>query len=689
VVASPVTAARGQTFVHRVTAAPAGLRALLVYGLLALVLWLPFGFHANGLVEEWDISWLLDRGQQLWWITGSSAVAFLRLRPLTMFPFALAHALGGFVWLNVIALVVFALRGTATFMLFDRLAPRRRPTAWTAGALAMIYPVNSGLFALRMTHINLAVAIFLFALVALCDFARSPRPMRATLVVVLLTVSLLIYQIALVAAVFGPAVLVVGGVRKPRRLLALAALWYAGLVAAVAYWLVIISEGATYELTSAQGARPSIRVYAHDLIQSYVDQVGRGWVPTGWVNWRALYVGIGVACGLGVALVAALSPRRSSIDLGRRSSLIGGIAIIVAAPLGFLPLWAIVASIHETLKVYLLSSVAVAAGIALLIGYVFRSPRTVAVVGGTLVAVAVTYGLGQHAHYVSLAQRQERVLGEMVEQLPSPPKGTLIVVHDRTGQLGREWTLGPPVTFTAAVSVAYHNPTLRVGLCEDASGDAFVNGLPVSACPTRPTASGRPPRFIVFDYDLVHEMRLVTATGTAGPLGYAPAKLANEGPPIRRNLFSCDPITACTTPPSASWPRGAIHESFDASALNVTGIRGPEKAPDGQSFQWSDAPTVHVYALLPKHTADFDLHVLYVLNPKVLRSIRLAVNGRQVPVVVRASAAGYDITGTIPGAALRSPSDDLAFTSRVIPVAGSPDALGLAIERLDVTSRAR
>jgi hypothetical protein len=186
---------------QRFATAPVWAVAASAYMLLAVVMWLPFGFRANGLVEEWDISWLLDRGEQLWWITASSSVADLRLRPLTMLPFALAHSLGGFVWLNIFAVAVFAMRGTATFLLVERLAPGRRPSAWIAGALAMIYPVNTGLFALRMTHINLAVSLFLFALVLLCDLAHRPRFWRLVVISILLAVSLLIYQIALFAAV--------------------------------------------------------------------------------------------------------------------------------------------------------------------------------------------------------------------------------------------------------------------------------------------------------------------------------------------------------------------------------------------------------------------------------------------------------------------------------------------------------
>jgi hypothetical protein len=668
----------------RVVFGPGGA-AFVVYTLLAIVLWLPFGFRMNGLVEEWDISWLLDRGEQLWWITRSSTIAYLRLRPLTMTPFAMAHALGGFMWLNVIAVAIFALRGTATFLLVDRILPGRRPAAWTAGALAMLYPANTGLFALRMTHINLAVTLFLFALVLLCDLGRDSPWWRVVPMSLLLAGSLLIYQIALLAAVVGPAVLLVLGVRDWRRLAALAAAWYAGLAAVTVYWLVVISQGGTYELNSASGPRPSVRIYAHDLIQAYLDQTTGAWSPDPWVTWRPAFIGIGIGCGIAIAALGWASGRSSERSLRERRTLLAGVGLVVLSPIGFLPLWAIVASIRETLKVYLLSSVAVAAGIALLIAFLGRRIEIVAVCSGAFVAVGVIYGLHQHAYYTARAHGEERILGEMVDQLPSPPKGTTIVVRDRTGHLasGTNWTLGPPVTFGAAVSVAYHDPTLSVALCEELVQAAYVNGIPVSRCPDKPIQPGSPARIAVFDYDLLHELRLVTSQKGL-PAGYDPRKLANRGPDMRRSLFSCAPIQKCTDAPSASWPRGSIHELFDEFALNVTGIRGVEKPPTGPVFQWSNSPVVDVFAVLPSQAMRFDLHVVYVIDPSVLKTIRVSANGHSVPVSVASGADGYHVTGTIPARALAPARDILAIRSKVVPVTGAPEPIGLGITRLDV-----
>jgi hypothetical protein len=673
---------------RRLTSLPLGVRGLFLYGGVAVLLWLPFGFRTNGLVEEWDVMWLLDRGQQLWWITGSSAVAFLRLRPLSMAPESLVHALGGgFIWMNVLTLVALALKGLATFQLVDRVAPGRRPAAWIAGGLALLYPINTGLFTMRMTHIDIAVVMFLYALVVLCDIVRNPRWWRVLLMWLLLAASLLIYQIALLATLVGPVVLVLIGVRAWRRLVLLSAVWFAALAAVGGYWLVVASQGGAYEIDSAKGQRLPFNVYAHDFVESYIDQLFRGWRPTAWVTWSPGYIMLAVICGVAVGAAAFFA--RNDGQLASRSSLLGGIGLIAIAPLGFLPYWAIVAAIHVTLKVYLLSSVAVAAGVALILGFVLRRASFVAVCGAFLVGLAALYGLHQHAHYVSLAERQARVLGEMVQQLPSPPEDTTIVVHDRSGQLGAEWTGGPPVTFAASVSVAYHNPTLRVALCDDVTGHAYLNGDAIVRCPVAGLArkgAGRPPLLAVFDYDLVHELRLVNRPKGSLPTDYAPQQLAGKGPPIRRSVLPCWPVQPCTQPPSASFPKGYIDQPFDNNMLNVTGVRAGELAPDGTPFRWTDARVMHIYANLPSEEARFRLQILSVLKPTVLSSIELRINGVRVPTVTTREGSRYIAAATIPAAALRASPDDVAISSDTVHVPGSVDGLGLAVTRVNIAT---
>jgi hypothetical protein len=671
------------------------IAASLLYALLATILWLPFGFRTTGLVEEWDLMWLHDRGELLWWVTGGGALAYMRLRPLFAVLNELNSTLGsGFLWLNVVALLIFVCVGLATFLLVERLAPGLRAVALVAGTFAMLYPANSGLFTFRVIHIRASVALFLFALVVLSDFSRAPKVWRFALMSLLLGASLLMYQIAALALVVGPLVVLLSiGLDDKSALLKRSALWFATPAAVGCYWLLIATQGGTYEVTSASAApRPSVRAYVDDLVRSYVDQLYSAWRPAAWASWETRYLVIGGFCGVLIAVVAWTAA--GSGRLGNRNVLLGSLGVIAIAPLGFLPLWAIVASIHESLKIYLLSSIAVAVGLALLLAYICRSRTPFAIASGLLVGLAAVYALQQHAHYVALSKAETRILGSLVQELPSPRDGTVVVVRDHSGQLSLVWTLGPPITFSSAVEVAFHNPTLAVVLCNESTGVAYLTGKPIQACPdgrvTRPATASypalemQPARMAVFDYDLVHEMRLVERRSGTLPAGYAPLKLIGKGRQSRKSLFACMPIQRCTKSPSALWPRGSIHETFGTESTNVTGFRPAETTPEGSTFRWSISRKTHAYAFLPPRDARLALRVLYVIEPAVANSLRLQVNGHDVPLAVRPVAHGYLATATVPGENLRGSPDDIEFASDVFPVTGSFDPLGIAVTRLDV-----
>src|SRR4051812_22759270 len=75
--------------------------------LLTLVLWLPFSFKTTGLIEEWGVIRIMERGSQLFFITPNSPLGPHRMRPLEVFVHSLAHALdpNSFLFFNIFQLL--------------------------------------------------------------------------------------------------------------------------------------------------------------------------------------------------------------------------------------------------------------------------------------------------------------------------------------------------------------------------------------------------------------------------------------------------------------------------------------------------------------------------------------------------------------------------------------------------------
>ncbi len=625
--------------------------ALAVYVVLVLATWVPFGFRIAGLQEEWDILGMLDRGENLWWITADSAAASHRLRPLEFVPHVMAYKLGGgFLWFNIITVAAFVLKGLAVFLLVERLFPGRRSVALFAGSLALFHPANTALFTFRFLPGYVAIVLFLFALVFLCDLARRGGWWRAVAAIGLLAASLLMYQIAFAATLLGPVMLFLVGVRRRRTLALLSALWFAAPVAVAVRGIPIWRHGDVYEKRNYAGQRPTLQDYFFDLKHGYRWQLLDAWRPNQWVDWNPRYLALGVASGA-IVSIAVLATRHAS-------------SFVVA--------------------------------IALVLGFAVRRAAVLALVAAGLTSIAVTYGLHQHAHYVRQTDVRLRVLGELSQQLPSPRDGTMIVIRDRTAHLFRTW--GPLSTFADAVMVAYRNPTLIVVGCDIPHGTTYLIGpeQTLAICPdgrdgtdirfwTGWTYPVPPSLVAVFDYTFADELRLVRRISRLPT--YDPRALADQGRVSRAgSLFPCDPIQRCTPNPTAGWPAGQVHEVLDAAATNLIGFRGVETSAQGLPFQWTDVRQAHVFARLPPRRSRFEMVVLFALDPRVLSSVRVRVNGVRLPATIASRGGGAIVSAVIPASALRGTLDDIEISSDVVRAApGSDERLGLMVHRIDIT----
>ena len=286
-----------------------------------------------------------------------------------------------------------------------------------------------------------------------------------------------------------------------------------------------------------------------------------------------------------------------------------------------------------------------------------------------------------------------RVLGQTLQALPSPRDGTTIIVNDASGRLAGTWLLAPFVTLTSGTtscvpqSDAQHRAVRQVHRSSgaerrDAYGLSGADEPPLTAH----FQSGQeleldPSTVAVFDYDVISEMRLVSDAGRRLPPAYDPSRLAGRGRPSRASsLLPCRPIEDCTVALTADWPRGSLHEEFDRPVVNGSGFRGPERMPDGSTFQWTNASRAHLWARLALLTTTFRLVVLF--RPPRLRTRLGPPAGQRASSADRVPAAtGAEFTARIPATALEADLDDIEISSDTLrPARGWPERLGLAVD---------
>lgn len=139
---------------------------------VVLILWLPFGFALTGLLEEWGILGLFVNNGVFFFTGTTSPLAAHALRPLTIFPQAVAYWLDGnsFDYWHVLLMIALVIKGSAVSYLLRNLTGSMK-LGMIASVLVIIYPADTMQLSFRAIHINWALslallgsALFLFAL---------------------------------------------------------------------------------------------------------------------------------------------------------------------------------------------------------------------------------------------------------------------------------------------------------------------------------------------------------------------------------------------------------------------------------------------------------------------------------------------------------------------------------------------
>lgn len=171
--------------------------------LIIFLIWLPFGFALTGLIEEWGALGLFAKYGLFWLTLPNSPMAAHALRPLTVFPHALAYYLdpNSFKYWHIILILSLFIKGFSTSYISMKMLNSYKWSA-IAGMLVLVYPADTMQLSFRSFHINLALAFVLlsgvFCLFAL-DATRGKLSYFMTFVgSILLLLACCLYEASLV-----------------------------------------------------------------------------------------------------------------------------------------------------------------------------------------------------------------------------------------------------------------------------------------------------------------------------------------------------------------------------------------------------------------------------------------------------------------------------------------------------------
>jgi len=683
---------------------------------IALLMWLPFGFKANGgLIEEWAGIGAQVGSEPPFFITPDMEFGWWASRPLTFLAQSVGYALdpSSFAVLNLFGLLIVFGWGAGAFLALRRLLGGYDLLAFMVAALFMVYPADISLFTFRDVHNRMMIALYFLALYCLLAYWDDRRLWALIGMWLFLLIALLHYDSIYLLVAVTPLALLWRARGFTRRVFGVSLLWYVPPILSAFYVLMIgaVYGAQTYQFNVGRLGIDPLGALAR-LPRDYVRAFLNGWVETaasltthGSEFLPYVLVGSGIVLSIGLVLA-----RR---DQGR-FKIVTALMLIVS---GMLVIASIVliyrlspASQTEMRRVFYLPGFGAALVIGV-VGYILLARRSAlryayVLVMTLLFGAAMVNALRQHAYFADLGLQQQRLLGQMLALAPRLTEDTRIVVIDETGLMSDEYFFQTSSRFEDAIQFAYHDPSLRATLCHaplltslelsrvpfdaphqaacEFGDDALVLRYPVQ---TRLTSLDR---LVVFRYTYEDELALVTDlsayTGTDSPTRYQPqTRIASDANPLSEGLFSCVPITTCTDSPVDTLPVSPFRFEFDTQVMGG-GWRSLDHW-NNWTTAWMVAPDTTLWARIDDQSdQQVRFHVAGVVNQDAVEALRLTVNDTPVSLAITLHPeGGWLYEGILPAAALAPELDKLQFSlPQLYIAAGTQLQFGAALNWLEV-----
>lgn len=429
---------------------------MLLPSLLAVImLWLPFGFSLIGLIEEWDVLAALST-HHFWIVSPDTPLAAHSLRPLTIFPHALANFLdpNSFVFWHVLLIIGLVLKGTF-FSLLIYFCTRSVGWSLFAGPLMLLYPADTMQLSFRAIHINWAVLLSLMGIYAWTLAYTNAKSVSSyvyvTLGALLLFLACAMYEIAIALAVV-PFFLVItregvfSGCRSLWHQKTLIAIWCAGALSYVIYALWMSASISSAYQDAAFAGDPIMRLIVG--LPRLLSVGGLRVIFGGWVDaYRIMvteyshYAYLLCATTLLGLLLQGMSSLTQSSDKNNIQSAIRLIGIgIILALIGYLPFLLTPTHMQITQRAYLFATPGAAmAWIGIFMCFSYRSSVLAKLCSVFFLLMGLSAQIFQFDHYVQIGERQRAVLREIVENFDGEVGQKPLLILDGTQQFGQTW----------------------------------------------------------------------------------------------------------------------------------------------------------------------------------------------------------------------------------------------------------
>ncbi|MEO8779686.1 MAG: hypothetical protein ABI389_13565 [Rhodanobacter sp.] len=472
---------------QHVWGAPVAL--MLPVTLTVLAIWLPFGFSMTALIEGWGVLGTFA-DQHLFFLTSvGSPMQAQALRPLTIFPQALAYFLDpdSFFYWHVLLALALIVKGAASAHLMARISHSVR---WGAlmGVLVLVYPADTMQLSFRSIHINWALALLLVGSSLFVEACRRKhhlsKHLAALSAATFLFLACCMYEASLplivvpllaIYAIYG----VKGSISYLRINLAVLLFWLASAAIYVAYALVTAPKIASYETSILSGGNLlSILIASFPKLFSIgaLRALLGGWVDAARMvgsefnsySYLALAAAVIVIAIVSVTKISCLCWHPSEARPGTASwrwPLRTVLAGAVMTLLGYAPFLVSGAHLAISQRTFLFATPGAAMVWVGLLIMLWKLANWPAIACASLLIFG---GLGaqlvQFHHYVRISQVQRTLLKSIMQNFDGRLGGKTLLILDGSNQLGQTWMFGEG-NLRMALSYLYGHSIGPVEVC--------------------------------------------------------------------------------------------------------------------------------------------------------------------------------------------------------------------------------
>lgn len=455
--------------------------------LVVLLIWLPFGFQLIGLIEEWDVLGLFTQHSLFFVASPDSPLGAHALRPLTVFPHAIANWIDpdSFNFWHIILILSLLMKGIAGSFLVWSLTYSR---GWSVlfGLLLIVYPADTMQLSFRGLHINLSLGLLLVATSIQFSIYDDPsgwkRHLLTGISVFLLFISICMYESALafVPALFLLRFVQVGirnvwqdFLKRPGFLLS----WMIAPALYILYAIFIslfwFKHGGSYQQSIMGGGLISLIKQIPKLFTVGLPHaLAGGWfsafgmVLSEFKNYAYLVLVALVCMGLVFFSFTPSSDNALDGQAGRPSGrfltrmVIAGILMVI---LGYLPYLFSGAHVLISQRTYLLAAPGAALVTLALLMTIFKLSRRISLCLG---AVLLFFGIGaqlyQFHHYLQIANTQRQLLRNIIENFDGNIGDKTLLILDGSNRLNHTWMLN---NLDYALTYLYGKPVHTIEVC--------------------------------------------------------------------------------------------------------------------------------------------------------------------------------------------------------------------------------